>query len=192
MKIRLTALLAVLSVATVGPLVAQERPPEQASTRSIAAATAEAMARLHFLLGRWEGEATTRMGPGEPQQSRVDEHAYAKLDGRVVLLEGLGTVPDADGGPPKVVHEAFGVLSYDAEKGEYLMRAIKGDGQTVDADIEVGDRRVVWGFAVPSGRIRYTLELDGEGRWHEVGEFSRDGTAWMRILEMTLRRVGEP
>jgi hypothetical protein len=114
---------------------------------------------------------------------------HAKLGGRVVLLEGHGTAPGPEGAAPVTVHEAFGVLSYDADAGRYLLRAFKADGQYVDADVEVGERRLVWEFATPQGQVRYTLTLDDAGRWREVGEFSRDGATWSGFFEMTLERV---
>jgi hypothetical protein len=193
----LLVVLLVVTAAMAGALVAEERPgqppaaPPGSAGPATAAGTAEAMAKVHFLLGRWEGEGTMRMGPGEPQTSQVTERVAAKLDGRVVLIEGLGTVPDAAGGAPRVVHQAFGMLSYDAGAGRYLLRAVRGDGQTVDADVEVGDHRIVWSFATPMGQVRYTITLDEESRWRELGEHSRDGASWAQFFEMTLRRVGD-
>lgn len=150
----------------------------------------DAMARVRFLLGRWEGEGRMRMGPGEPKPTQVTEHVYEKVGGRVIVLEGHGTTPGAEGAPPVTVHQAFGVLAWDPDAGEYLLRAFRGDGRFVDADVEVGDERLVWGFDTPNGRIRYTVTLDDAGRWHEVGEIDRGG-AWTGFFEMTLSRVGD-
>jgi hypothetical protein len=48
---------------------------------------------------------------------------------------------------------------------------------------------VVWAFDVPgAGRIRYTIRLDEQGRWHEVGDRSVDGQQWHRFFEMRLSR----
>jgi hypothetical protein len=189
---RSLAALLVLGVATVAGATAQQAPaPAATAAKSPAQVTTEAMAKVGFLLGRWEGEGRMRRGPGEPETSQVVERVSSKLGGQVVVLEGLGTVPGAAGAPPRVVHEAYGVLSYDPQKGQYLLRAITAEGRTVDADIEVGDRRLVWGFATPGGRVRYTLSLDEGGRWQERGEHSRDGATWSPFFEMSLRRVGD-
>jgi hypothetical protein len=190
---RARAVLCLLSVAVTASLGAQEGAvaTAAAAAKPPAETVGEAMAKVGFLLGRWEGEGTMRRGPGEPQTSQVTERVSSKLGGQVVVLEGLGTVPGAAGAPPKVVHEAYGVLSYDAQNAEYLLRAITGEGRTVDADVEVGDRRLVWSFAVPGGRVRYTLTLDEAGRWQERGEHSRDGATWSQFFEMSLRRVGD-
>jgi hypothetical protein len=196
-----TALVCCL-VASSAPLLAEEPPaasaapaaagtPAPAAPRPPAEVTAEAMAKLSFLVGRWEGEGTSRMGQAAAETAQVLELVHSKLGGRALVLEGLGTVASPDGGAPRVAHQAVGVISYDPHRGAYILRAVRSDGQSVDSDVEVGDRRAVWGFAVPQGRIRYTITLDEEGRWQERGEFSPDGTAWHPFFSMTLRRVGD-
>lgn len=40
-----------------------------------------------------------------------------------------------------------------------------------------------------AGHIRYTITLDRNGDWHEIGERSPDGkTAWVKFIEMQLTR----
>ena len=34
--------------------------------------------------------------------------------------------------------------------------------------------------------MRYTIRLDGQGRWHEVGERTTDGETREQFFEMTL------
>jgi hypothetical protein len=172
------------------PPAGGERPVAQVpAAQAPAAAALAAMQRLDFRVGSWEGEGQMRRGPGEPKPVHVTERITGKLGGQVLLLEGLGTVPGPEGGEPIVVHQAFGVLSYDPASGEYRLRAFTAEGRSVDADVEVGDERLVWGFETPRGRVRYTLALDEQGRWHEVGEFSPDGATWSSFFEMTLERV---
>ncbi len=41
----------------------------------------------------------------------------------------------------------------------------------------------------PYGKTRFTLDFT-DGKWHEIGEFSRDGGQnWMKNFEMTLSRA---
>jgi hypothetical protein len=35
------------------------------------------------------------------------------------------------------------------------------------------------------------MTLTEKGEWHEVGEYSLDGKAWTKFIEMTLTRVKE-
>lgn len=48
-------------------------------------------------------------------------------------------------------------------------------------------RGVSWTREVPGGRIRNTARYTAD-EWYEVGEFSRDGTTWTRVMEIRLRR----
>ncbi|HEU0014840.1 MAG TPA: hypothetical protein VFQ45_14230 [Longimicrobium sp.] len=152
------------------------------------AGAAAGMQRVAFLHGTWRGEGVTTMR-GETSRASVLELAQPKLGGAVLVLEGLGWEGTQGAADYKVVHNAFGVLSYDAAKGQYALRAYR-DGTFVDADITVGDGEIVWGFTPPgsTGRVRYTIRLDEQGRWHEVGDYSPDGSTWHRFFEMRLTR----
>jgi hypothetical protein len=155
------------------------------------AAEREAMKRLDFIVGEWKGEGTFRSGPGPGEKAQVVEKAETRLDGLVLLFEGVGTAKAADG-TETIVHHALGVLNYDAKQEMYLMRAIKSDGTSVDAQATFVGDVFVWGFEVPGGRVRYTIRLTPEGRWHEVGGFSRDaGKTYTPFFEMTLEKVAK-
>lgn len=149
----------------------------------------EAMKKLEFFVGEWRGEGLFRGGPGPGEKASVVEKAEMKLGGLVLLLEGLGTAKGADGSE-KVVHNAFGMLTYDAKRGMYTMRAVKSDGAAIDAEAKFEGDAFVWGFDVPGGSVRYTIRLTPEGKWHEVGQFSRDGgKTFTPFFEMTLVKV---
>jgi hypothetical protein len=60
----------------------------------------------------------------------------------------------------------------------------------VDAEATVGDKSLIWSFRDPrAGQIRFTIKLDEQGRWFEIGEISMDGKGWHKFFEMTLQRV---
>ncbi len=49
-----------------------------------------------------------------------------------------------------------------------------------------------WIVAGPDGPQRfssYTVTIDDQGRWTEIGETSTDGEIWRKFFEMTLQRV---
>jgi hypothetical protein len=169
------ALIAFMTIASAAH--AQMQPPPL-----------EEMKKFEFLAGDWEGTGWMAFGPGQRQESRVEEHAEYKLGGAVLVLEGVGCTGEPGTGSERIVHNAFGVVSYDRHKGDYTMRAYRGDGQFVDAWIKPGDNGLTWGFDVPGmGAMRYTLVINEKGQWHEVGEMSRDsGANWNQFFEMTL------
>ena len=149
----------------------------------------EAMERLAFMVGEWKGEGWMQSGPDQRNTSRVTEKMESKAGGMVMAIEGIGKANV--NGEEKIVHNAFAVISYDAQNEAYMMRSFLSNGQYVDADIVVEDEKLIWGFEVnQGGKIRYTATLTKEDVWHEIGEFSRDqGATWFQFFEMTLHRV---
>ena len=49
-----------------------------------------AMKKLRFLVGSWSGEATVLRGPGQFAEMAQAESAQFKLDGLVLMIEGVG------------------------------------------------------------------------------------------------------
>lgn len=74
----------------------------------------DAMKALPRLEGRW-GEGWMRMGPGEPVRFVGEETVEVRLDGRLLVVEGLHRTPDRS----KIVHHAFGVFSWDESRKAY-------------------------------------------------------------------------
>ena len=162
--------------------------PAAAQAPDHTASAAEAMRRLAFLHGTWRGEGVTTMRPGQEERAAVLETAHPRLDGAVLVFEGLGWKGTEGAADYQVVHRALGVVSYDERRGGWALRAYRGGGW-VDADVTVGDGELVWAFDQPgAGRIRYTIRVDEQGRWHEVGDMSPDGQRWHRFFEMRLTR----
>lgn len=157
------------------PVVAQQ--PDGSTQRA-------AIARLSFMLGRWRGDAWMERA-GQRMQTAMTETVEPRLDGTLLLVEGRGSVVTATG--ERVVHHALGVIHVDAATGGYALRSWIGSGQTGEFAMVVGDSSVSWSRDVPGGRIRNTARFTG-GEWHEIGEFSADGSSWRQIMELRLRR----
>jgi hypothetical protein len=83
-----------------------------------------AMKKLGFLVGEWSGEASALRGPGQFVELTQTESAQFKLDGLVLVIEGIGRTK-ADG---KLSLQALGLVSFDDETGTYRMRAFN-DGR---------------------------------------------------------------
>lgn len=144
-----------------------------------------AIDKIRFMEGTWKGSGWIRMGPQKHEFIQT-ESVTAHANGTVLTIDGMGR--DA-ANPDQIVHQAFAVISYDQAAGKYLMRAVRADGNHVDADFAVqDDGSIVWGFEHPmAGQIRYTIRQEA-GAWVENGEASRDGKTWMPFLEMRLVR----
>ncbi len=145
----------------------------------------DAMKKVQALEGAWAGSGWIQMGP-QRHAFQQTEHVRFHANGTVLTIDGRGT--DAVDST-QVIHQAFAVISYDQQAGKYLMRAIRADGNHVDADFAVQpDGSIIWGFSHPmAGRIRYTIKIESES-WTETGAMSRDGNSWMPFFEMQLKK----
>lgn len=177
---RLLMLLA-LAVPAAARTAAAQQPGDAAASR-------EAMQRLAWLEGTWRGGGWMQMGRTREDATVVETARFA-AGNTVMVIEGLGTRPDPAGGPPRAVHQAFGIVWYDAVAREHRMRAWRVDGGMLDPTISVRADTLVWGFKTPQGQVRFTVTKDPEGRWHEVGHFAADGTTWQPFFEMRLEKT---
>jgi hypothetical protein len=67
------------------------------------------MKRLGFLVGEWSGEASVLRGPGQFVELAQTESAQFKLDGLVLVVEGVGRTK-AEG---KLALQALALISFD-------------------------------------------------------------------------------
>jgi hypothetical protein len=157
--------------------------PISMSAQTPGSAQREAMKKLDFLVGQWKGDAWVEFGPGQRHKAIQTESVQMKLDGLLLLIEGLGKESGV------TVHNALAVVSHDLKTGQYRIRAYRGDGAWIDADTKLTPGALEWGFQDPrAGTIRFTIKIES-GRWNEIGEASRDGKTWHKFLEMNLERV---
>jgi len=141
--------------------------------------------------GHWQGEGSMQMGPGEPKKSRVDERIEYKLEGMVLMVEGIGTDIDPATKKERVVHHALAILSYDHQSSKYKFKSYLKDGRSTDAWLNVlAENKFQWGFETPQGKIRYNISVDPvKETWNEIGEYSKDANNWMKFFEMNLKKV---
>jgi hypothetical protein len=157
--------------------------------QSAPTAQRDAMKKLDFLVGEWKGEGWMEFAPGQKRTFKGTEVVQSKLDGLLLAIEGLhrGRVGDKE---EVVVHNAFGLVSYDDKAKRYRFQAFTGRGNYEEAEAKVSEGQLAWAMNVPRfGEVRYTMKLDDKGRWFEVGEVSQDGKEWRKFFEMTLERV---
>ena len=92
------------------------------------------------------------MAPGQRRTFTGVETVESKLDGTLVVIEGVHKGKVAGSDEEVVVHHAFGVISYDAQAASYRFRSYLASGLSVDADARVVDEKTfVWGYKDPRG-----------------------------------------
>ena len=182
-----------IGLALLAPLAAPRATAQEATPTTSESAQRGAMQPLLWLVGDWEGEGWIQRGPAPRSTFTVHEHAQSALGERLIVVEGIGRSAGDGADAGQVVHHAFGVLSWDQERGDYRFSTYRADDTGVDARATVEDGVVTWGFETPNGEVRYRFHQMEDGAWRENGEFSPDeGTTWMPFFEMTLHRVADP
>lgn len=139
---------------------------------------------LHFMVGTWQGQAWRMLPNGQKESYKQVETVTTSLDGQCLQVVGKGYNDKGE-----QTHDAVGMLYFDVMAGRYGFLAIEKKGYTSHSNPEVKEKGFVWKLKLPHGQMRYTFQLNADGDWHEVGEFSRDGQQWMPMLEMLLKRV---
>lgn len=149
------------------------------------AAQRAAMKEIDYLVGKWAGEARLLRGPGEPVELLQTEEAQYKLDGLILVIEGVGRTKS--GGQPLL--QAFGIVSYDDESGTYWMRAFN-DGRFLETEVKLLEegKGMRWGFVLGEIRTHSVLWINESGEWTERAEIEIGSQPRKKLLELTVRR----
>jgi hypothetical protein len=144
----------------------------------------EAMKKLGFLIGKWAGEARLLRGPGEVELFQTEEAQY-KLDGLIVVIEGVGRTKSGD----QPLLQALGIVSYDDESRTYHLRAFN-DGRFLETEMKLleNSKGMTWGFALGEIRTNSVLQINERGEWTELTEISIGSQPPKKLLELTVRR----
>jgi hypothetical protein len=144
-----------------------------------------AMKKLGFLVGEWSGEASALRGPGQFAELTQTESAQFKLDGLVLVIEGVGRTK-ADG---KLSLQALGLISFDDETGTYRMRAFN-DGRWLETEVKLADgvNSISWGFALGEFKTTTVLRITENGEWTEHGELVIGDRPPQKMMELKVRR----
>lgn len=141
-----------------------------------------AMEKLAFLVGEWSGQGWIRMGPEGQQTFDSTEIVESKIDGKALVVEGIHTGPGGE-----AVHHALGVFSWDPMAEKYRFQTyVAGRGAGTHSAWFEGDD-LIWEMMAGERRIRYVIEIDDEGRWHETGSIAMDDGPY-EFFEMTLEK----
>ncbi|MFC2157042.1 hypothetical protein ACFLT9_04320 [Acidobacteriota bacterium] len=173
---KIICIIGVVSIISV-PAIAQAAPDTVPAI--------EAVKKVAFLEGSWTGEGWIQMGQGQKEEFDQIETVELKQDGAAILIEGIG---HTKGEKPKKIHHALAFISFDPLEKKLVFSSFVAGRQRLDVIPEVNENEFVWGFSPPNGgEIRYTIKIE-DGRWQEVGEYSRDGQSWFKFFEMHLKK----
>ncbi len=144
-----------------------------------------ALKKLDFLVGKWSGEARVLRGPGETLELIQTEEAQYKLDGLILIIEGIGKTK-TDG---KLALQALGIVSYDDEAGTYRMRAYN-DGRYLETDLKLSEngKGITWGFALGEIKTSSVLRINEKGQWTELTEIAIGSQPARKFMELTVSR----
>jgi hypothetical protein len=170
------SLLALLVAAAV------QQPPRAPDVN----AQRQAMKKLGFLIGEWAGEGRMLRASGEWIEFNQTEHAEYKLDGLLLVIEGVGRAK-TDGQP---LLQAYGIASYDDATHTYYMRAFN-DGRWLETDTVLADngKELTWGFTVGDIRTKSILRLTNAGEWTESHEITMGTQPPKKFMELTVKQV---
>jgi hypothetical protein len=144
-----------------------------------------AMKKLAFLAGRWAGEARLQRGPGEPILMAQIEDVQFKLDGLLLLTEGIGRAK-ADG---KAILNALAIISYDDETETYRMRAFN-DGRFLETEMKLleNGKGITWGFTLGQIKTSSVMRMTEEGDWTEMHEIAIGSQPPRKYMEVKVSR----
>ena len=144
-----------------------------------------AMEKLNFLAGRWVGQAWVFRGPGERVDLAQTETAEYRLDGLIMVIEGVGRTT-SDG---TAVIQAFGVVSYDDHGESYWMRAFN-DGRFLETPVRLlqEGQGLTWGFTLGEVQTRSVMAINERGEWTERGELIIGSEPPRPFMELAVRR----
>jgi hypothetical protein len=145
-----------------------------------------AMKRLGFLVGEWSGEASVLRGPGQFVDLAQTESAHFKLDGLVLMIEGVGRAKTEG----KLALEALGLISFDDDTGTYTMRAFN-DGRWLETEVKLADggNSISWGFAVGEFKTQTVMRINENGEWTELGELVIGDRPAQKMMDLKVRRL---
>lgn len=137
------------------------------------------ISKLGFLRGRWAGSGWMMDRDGQKLQFTQSENIRFKLDSTLLLIEGVGK----SGGI--ILHHALAVVSYNKMDRNYTFQSYLSNGRNGRFIAELISGKFYW---YPNENIRYVINLNEKGQWHEEGQMKRNED-WYQFFEMILDRI---
>lgn len=149
------------------------------------AAEVEAMKKLDFIVGKWEGEGWLMAGAGKREVFKGTENVQAKLHGKALLVDGHFLDPKDN----RTVHETLAIITYDEKAKKCLFKTYLFNRPGGEFELTVIDKGFSWELHPPNGpKVLYTMKLNEKGEWIESGEVMIEGREPLKFLEMRLAK----
>jgi hypothetical protein len=145
--------------------------------------------QLSFMKGTWTGDGWMFINK-EKKEFTQTETISSKVDNTVFMVDGIGYAKE---NKDKVIHNAFGVISYNIEEKSITMISFSSTGGKMENPITlIGDKKLEWSFKdEKGGTIRFREDFSEDGFWIEKGDYSFDGNNWFPFFEMRLKKIIE-
>jgi hypothetical protein len=145
--------------------------------------------QLNFMQGTWKGEGWIYMNRVKKQFTQT-ETITPKVDNTLLMIDGLGHDKEDKN---KVIHNAFGVISYNQKTKAMTMLSFSSTGGKMENNMRlIGEKKLEWSFKnEQGGTIRFREDFSEDGVWSEKGEYSADGKNWFPFFEMRLVKQAE-
>ncbi|MGE0000545.1 MAG: hypothetical protein AB7F50_07485 [Fimbriimonadaceae bacterium] len=151
------------------------------------AAQREAIKKLDFLVGSWKGKGWVEVG-GQKREFDSTESVAMKAGGTVLQIEGRHTMDVR--GHQFVIHDAYGVVTFDPAVKVYKFWAQLASGQSQTYSFIVGDTTFSWHVdGTPMGDVDYTMTLTSDGRWLEKGMVRQPDGTLKQVFELDLAKT---
>jgi len=143
------------------------------------------MKKLDFLVGKWAGEARLARTLGETIDLVQTEEARYKLDGLIMIIEGVGRTK-SQGSP---ILQALGVICYEDDSKTYRMRAFN-DARYLETEVKLSDEHkgMTWGFSLGEIRTNSVMRINERDEWTEIHEITIGSQPAKKLMEVAVRR----
>lgn len=152
----------------------------------------QSIEQLSFMQGTWEGSGWIMKGR-ERKEFEQNEIIKPRVDNSILVIDGIGYDKESLNSERKIIHNAFGVISYNKELSAMTMLSFSTAGKKMENKLTlIGEKQLEWSFKDErGGTIRFREDFSKEGLWIENGEYSPDDVNWFPFFKMTLKKVDD-
>lgn len=152
----------------------------------------KSLEQLSFMRGTWKGSGWIMKGK-ERKEFIQNEIINPRIDNTILVIDGIGFDKESSNSEKKIIHNAFGIISYNENMNSMTMLSFSTTGKKMENEINlIGDKKLEWSFKDDRGGIiRFKEDFSQENLWIEYGEYSSDGEKWFPFFQMTLEKIND-